>query len=366
VFDVLDELETALDKAAASEGPLDAARLRRLVDRAEALWIGAVGDAERAGVWQADGYVSSAAWLRHTCRLSHGDAASAVKLSRTLAAMPAVADAFGAGEISRAHAQVVSYARTPERADVFDELDQTFADAARRLNPSDLRKVVQRVTDAIDGDHGRHRDRDHHARRRLHVSVGLDGMSYGDLVLEPEGREVLLTGINAVLASDHDTNDRRSYGQRCYDALIDLCRVGLAHLPDGPGRHNPPHLSAVFDAGDTTDPSVAARLRCDAAHGPISRATLERWACDSKISRIIIDSDGEILDVGRASRTHTDAQWRALVARDGGCVEPGCDRPPGWCDVHHIHRWEHGGETNRDNLELRCRRHHRKAHGQGP
>src|SRR5689334_2911399 len=169
MFDVLDELEVALDKAASSDAPIDVARLRRLLDRGEALWVGAVGAAERAGEWQAEGFVSSAAWLREKCRLTHGDAASAVKLARTLDAMPALAEAFAAGEISRRHAQVVSCARTPERQPVFDELDETLTGAARALKPHDLRQVVQRATDAIDGDGGASRDRAQYGQRGLHI-----------------------------------------------------------------------------------------------------------------------------------------------------------------------------------------------------
>jgi Domain of unknown function (DUF222) len=74
----------------------------------------------------------------------------------------------------------------------------------------------------------------------------------------------------------------------------------------------------------------------------------------------------EPLDVGRASRVATPAQRRALAARDGGCLFPGCDTPPLWCEPHHwlIH-WIDGGETNLDNLALLCRRHHRFVHEDG-
>jgi hypothetical protein len=74
----------------------------------------------------------------------------------------------------------------------------------------------------------------------------------------------------------------------------------------------------------------------------------------------------EPLDVGRASRVATPAQRRALAARDGGCLFPGCDTPPIWCEPHHwlIH-WLDGGETNLDNLALLCRRHHRFVHEDG-
>jgi 5-methylcytosine-specific restriction protein A len=54
--------------------------------------------------------------------------------------------------------------------------------------------------------------------------------------------------------------------------------------------------------------------------------------------------------------------WRALVVRDGGCVAPGCDRPPGWCEVHHKVPWSQDGPTDLANCELRCWRHHRAVH----
>jgi HNH endonuclease len=62
----------------------------------------------------------------------------------------------------------------------------------------------------------------------------------------------------------------------------------------------------------------------------------------------------------------TPAQRRALAARDGGCLFPGCDTPPIWCEPHHwlIH-WLDGGPTDLDNLALLCRRHHRFVHEGG-
>jgi hypothetical protein len=57
-----------------------------------------------------------------------------------------------------------------------------------------------------------------------------------------------------------------------------------------------------------------------------------------------------------------DGLRRAVAARDRGCAHPGCDRPPSWCEVHHIVAWEHGGETKIDNLVMVCRAHHRQTH----
>jgi hypothetical protein len=71
------------------------------------------------------------------------------------------------------------------------------------------------------------------------------------------------------------------------------------------------------------------------------------------------------LEVGRATRVVSPAQRTALAVRDGGCVFPGCDRPPGWCEAHHLRHWLHGGPTDLDNLALLCWAHHRAVHEGG-
>jgi HNH endonuclease len=71
------------------------------------------------------------------------------------------------------------------------------------------------------------------------------------------------------------------------------------------------------------------------------------------------------LEVGRASRVVTAAQRAALVVRDGGCAVGGCDRPPPWCEAHHLRHWLDGGRTDLANLALVCRAHHRAVHEGG-
>jgi hypothetical protein len=69
--------------------------------------------------------------------------------------------------------------------------------------------------------------------------------------------------------------------------------------------------------------------------------------------------------VGREERTFNRAQRRALVHRDGGCRFPGCDRPPSFCEGHHIEHWEDGGLTDLCNLVLLCSYHHHLIHKPG-
>ncbi|MGW4130933.1 HNH endonuclease signature motif containing protein, partial [Amycolatopsis japonica] len=87
-------------------------------------------------------------------------------------------------------------------------------------------------------------------------------------------------------------------------------------------------------------------------------------ACDAKIIPAILGSESEPLDIGRAARSVTPAQRRALNLRDHGCAFPGCRRRPKHCEAHHILPWGQLGDTDLNNLCLLCRYHHMVIHGQ--
>ncbi|HSS94432.1 MAG TPA: HNH endonuclease signature motif containing protein, partial [Candidatus Dormibacteraeota bacterium] len=98
---------------------------------------------------------------------------------------------------------------------------------------------------------------------------------------------------------------------------------------------------------------------------PISSKAVERLACDCSLTRILLDADSMVIDVGRAKRVVSGAQSKALRVRDGGCVVPGCDRPARWSSAHHVVHWIHGGATDLSNLTLLCYRHHGMVHEGG-
>jgi hypothetical protein len=80
---------------------------------------------------------------------------------------------------------------------------------------------------------------------------------------------------------------------------------------------------------------------------------------------MVLGAEGQPLDVGRLSYAVTLAIRRALTARDKGCAFPGCDRPPGWAEAHHIIHWADGGRTAIWNMVLLCGTHHRAVHHDG-
>jgi hypothetical protein len=96
--------------------------------------------------------------------------------------------------------------------------------------------------------------------------------------------------------------------------------------------------------------------------GWITPETARSLACDADLSRVITRGASEPLELGRRTKVVPPGLRRAIAVRDRGCRFPGCGRPPGWCDAHHILHWADGGETSLGNLVLLCRPHHRAIH----
>ena len=93
-----------------------------------------------------------------------------------------------------------------------------------------------------------------------------------------------------------------------------------------------PEFLPVIDvtAREEHDPVTVAQARTEYARdGQLSQATIDRLCCDAAFTRVIKDGPSQILDVGRKTRNISPALRRALIVRDGGCVEEGCDRGPG-------------------------------------
>ncbi|MBA3250288.1 MAG: DUF222 domain-containing protein, partial [Geodermatophilaceae bacterium] len=181
--------------------------------------------------------------------------------------------------------------------------------------------------------------------------------------------------------------DPRTAGQRRADAMEELARRALHGQPDG-NTGSPSHTSA----GDGADASAGAGAGRAGRHrpagqvvitiplrtltdglgtatlpdgSPLSPGAARRWACDAEIIPAVLGGGSAVLDVGRAQRLFTGARRRALILRDGGCAFPGCDRPPEWCQGHHIVCFAHGGRTEPGNGVLLCTPHHHAVHHDG-
>ncbi len=157
----------------------------------------------------------------------------------------------------------------------------------------------------------------------------------------------------------HDGRDPREHGARFLDAFVEACRrlTRTDQLPQSHGTR--PRLNLTIDYTSLRDSVGTGTAETGESLSP---AAVRRLACDADLIPMVLGSNSEILDVGRAHRLVTATIWTALLVRDRHCTFPGCTRPPIACDAHHLTHWLDGGRTSLDNLALLCRTHHTTIH----
>jgi hypothetical protein len=224
------------------------------------------------------------------------------------------------------------------------------------------------------------REQERRDRRYLTLTPQPDGMTRIAGLLDPESAAIVVGAVDAITAprrggprfvdaadlarAEGLEKDERSIPQITADALVDMIRV--ATLADdgtlfGSHRVGVRVMVTERDLDRGTGPA-----RIEGQPDAVSVATAERHACDAGIVPVLFDTDGRVLNLGRTQRTFSARQRVALAVRDGGCIAEGCDRPPAWCEAHHIDEWlRHGGRTDLADGVLLCRHHHLLVHNRG-
>ena len=337
------------------------------------------------------------AWLAAQARLSTGRVRADLNEARALDPVEGDLRNLGrelaAGNVTPEHAGVAVRALrgipVKQRTQLRAKIDQQLTGNAKQFAPPTTKILATHLLDTIEPDRAKHFDALADQRRELYVFTDSTGMLIVRGQLEPVGGAAF-KGLIEHLSAPHrgpvagedgqselTINDQRSTAQRRHDALIEAVRLASGNLDAGVRAGEPPRVVvhtttdqlAAATGGDgtaflkPTDPATPppGSASCEQT-GPLTPATLGRLACDAVIDRILLDPNGKVLQMDTLGRLFTGAQRRALAARDGGCAFPGCDRPPSWCDSHHVIYWTDGGPTTLDNGILLCGPHHTTIH----
>ncbi len=353
--------------------------LGRRVYAAQIAWV---REMQNSGVPAELSYSSTSVFLKNLLLISAGDAADRVRAATmTLpgeplsggeipARLPVVGTALMNGELGAGQVSVITRAVTAWPKDLdpdtFDSCEQVLVEQGKQADPRALALVAQQIEQIVDPD-GTGPDNDPDPVSRMELKLGVrdarTGLTRITGTLCDEAVEAFRQATDP-LAAPHPAadgiKDARTPGQRLAQAHLDVIR-GYLDAGDGPtsGRQVP-HITMTIDYDALTGALGDATLDYG---GPIGPATARRLLCDAQIMPAVLSGDGQVLDVGRTERTFPPHLRRALALRDGGCAWPGCHRPVGWCEAHHITWWSNGGRTALDDGTLLCGFHHRRIHG---
>ena len=355
---------------------------------------------------------SCAHWLSWRTGLAPGAAREHVRVARALGNLARLSDAMRRGVVSYSKVRAVTRVATPET-------EQALLDVALCGTAAHVEQVV-RGWRRVDRTAEAAEDRRRHETRSLRTWVDDDGMVVVRGRLTPEVGAVLRRALEAAcdqargkdvagsdsgpeavaVATDASVDaatsetagelapsfaqrqadamgviaecalagglDRGTAGDR-YQVVVHVDADALVEEPDVPAgtpaaAHATPRRPVAGQ--EMCTPAASGQTVLDEAGGiHVSPETARRLACDAAIVAMRHGPDGEILDVGRKTRTISPALRRALAARDRQCRFPGCQNRR--CDGHHVRHWADGGATALDNLLLLCRRHHRMVHEEG-
>ncbi|MDP3711359.1 MAG: DUF222 domain-containing protein [Mycobacteriales bacterium] len=348
--------------------------------------------------------------------MSPSEARRWAKLARGLRERPAVERLLRSARISAAHATVLltqldlldkriigTALNSPEW---LVEQEQAFCDLAELTDPLVLQRELGKRLRALAPEPAAEEDRDKVTERKASLTEGFAGMWNLIGTLDPHSGQVLKAALSAWRRNDQTAGDTRSPAQRDVDALVGIATFWMARTetvtrgrgvqlvvtvpearlaahqsqrdlygvpvtcPDTGARLPDPFTEPLFTRDgqllphtDTTGPdALPPELLGDPvppATYPdgtaVAESTLEMLLCNATLTRVVLDQDSAVLDVGRGSRVFTHPQWLASMTQwDWKCATDGCQAPADRLELHHALWWRNGGTTDLINCAPLC------------
>lgn len=346
----LAELEAQITELA---GHLNAANYR---------WLRLIAEFDRRHGWSDGALHSCAHWLNFKCGLNLGAAREKVRVAHALECLPRIAAAMSRGQLSYSKARALTRVAQAET-------EEYLLSIALHGTAHHVETLVRHFRRARQAE-----ELSREARQQAGRSVSYWFDMDGSLVIK--GRLPALAGAMVVKALEAAMDQvpttetavelgeeiRLSWQARRADALALVAQRSLHSRVQTLNTADRYQVVVHLDAQTLRDRTQG---RCEIEQGTtLAVETARRLTCDASLVKMLENSQGEPLDVGRKTRVIPPAIRRAIRARDAGCRFPGCTHQR-YLDAHHIKHWADGGPTQLKNLVALCRQHHRLVHEGG-
>ena len=347
-----------------------------------------IAEYDRREAWAEDGIRSCAHWLNWKCGIALGAAREKIRVARCLDGLSLINKAFSSGALSYSKVRAMTRVATKDN----EAYLMMIAENGTASHMETLVRKYQRV------EHKQLSSEDEQAKRSPEESRSM--MSYQDdegmvvihAKLTAETGALVVKAIEAIVRrqkaieeaaentqketknvpaetfSEHQPDAEPStFPQKRADALTQLAEHYIATVTNDSGAKSLAgnercQIMLHVDINTLKGNQSSQPGCCNVDNQQwVSTDLAKQLSCDASITTVLEDDKGNVLNIGRRSRTIPSTIQNALKLRDKSCRVPGCCNT-NYLDAHHIKHWANGGETSLDNLVMLCRHHHRELH----
>lgn len=377
VFMSTAEKQTALVELARAEAQLAEIRLRVL--------------AASDDIGVESGARDAAAWVSHATHADPATSRSDALLARRLERRPIIAGAMREGRVSPAQARVIAAVLEdlPDHlgAQVAADAETTLVAFAEQFRPAELRRLGRRLLEVVAPEIAEAEEAKRLAAEEARAlekaflrfqDLG-EGLTRFWGSLPTAVAERLKRYLQAYTSPRRAAPSRREQGPqettpstgatgekmpqhrayaRAFSALLEL--LDPDRLPEHGGDATTVVVTLSLD--QLRSELATAGIAVGDGELAISAEEARRLACSASIIPLVLGSESQPLDIGRASRLHRAHQRKAIRLRDRRCRAEGCTIPADWCEIHHRRPWSEGGGTDVDDGVCFCSHHHHVVH----
>ena len=361
--------------------------------RVEAEMAAVVAEGQRRSIHVVDHHHSMTGWLKANANYSAARCNRLRRLAELVDDLPEAGEALHAGQIGTVQAHELARVRAnPRCGDQLTDSIDILLEQAEQLSFDNARTCLRRWEVLADLD-GAHTERESNVANRTATVVELDGSlhlraSGGDATDTAEMVAIFDAELERQFRADVADRTRlhgsdapssllpRTDAQRRFDALQKIFRTSVIAPADG--RSPAPLVNIIVDQR-THEEALAAhglvafpddladldpsKRRCETDTGinllpdDIARASLQ-----GHVRRVVMDSAGVVIEMGRKQRLFTGAAREAAKLMATGCDHPGCGVAATFAQVDHMTEWSDLGTTDPENSSIACGRHNPTKH----
>ncbi|HNJ98114.1 MAG TPA: DUF222 domain-containing protein [Ilumatobacteraceae bacterium] len=351
--------------------------VRRVAESAAALLLARV---EETGSFRSDGHRNPRAFGMAACNWSYADAGLLVQCAHVLQVWPS---AFGLG-VSQLHT-LARLVANPRVRHALADAEELLVGRARSMEFHEFAGFVTEWERIVDQDGSEasleraHRERDAKCAvvgdvTYVDAKCGNTQGAFVKEVLDAFAHTEFLADWDAGAAVHGEDMHKgllaRTDAQRRFDAFYAMVHAAATTRATEAGEGGVPTVNLVVDlatfehelaqaAGGSPsplDPNVTHMCRTDSGV-PIDRRDMLIAALMGHVRRVVIDSQGVIVNLGRRQRLFTGPVREAILALQPVCYCGGCRQRSR--EVDHLIPWSRGGPTDARNGGGACGHHNR-------